>query len=66
MPFIVKIDNSDVKVLGTHFNIMGYSDEGIVKTTLLEGSVKFINNNINVLLKPGQQSQFEEGGHVKL
>ncbi len=45
VPFIVKIlnaadDSGEVEVLGTHFNIMAYGDEGAVKTTLLEGSVK--------------------------
>jgi transmembrane sensor len=40
VPFIVKLKNgSSVKVLGTHFNVMAYDDEGSVKTTLLEGKV---------------------------
>lgn len=30
----------EVTVLGTHFNISSYADEGSVKTTLLEGSVR--------------------------
>ena len=29
-----------VQVLGTHFNVMAYSDEAAMETTLLEGSVK--------------------------
>jgi len=36
-PFLVKVDNLQVKVLGTHFNIMAYSDETAIRTTLLEG-----------------------------
>ena len=39
-PFVVKSKNQEVTVLGTHFNINSYTDEGSVKTTLLEGSVK--------------------------
>jgi len=39
-PFIVATDKQKVEVLGTHFNINSYADEGNVKTTLLEGSVK--------------------------
>jgi len=56
-PFIVATDKQEVEVLGTHFNINSYDDEGSVKTTLLEGSVK-VNE---VVLKPGQQSVLEAG-----
>ena len=52
-PFIVKTDRQEVTVLGTHFNVMAYNDESIVKTTLVEGSV-VVNHS---LLKPGQQAQ---------
>lgn len=38
-PFIVKSGTQEVKVLGTHFNIDSYKDDGTIKTTLLEGSV---------------------------
>lgn len=65
-PFIVKINNAEVQVLGTHFNVNAYSDEDNVKTTLLEGSVKFVNNgNVNIL-KPGQQSQLTKEGTTKV
>jgi transmembrane sensor len=39
-PFIVQSDRQLVQVLGTHFNVNAYADEMLVKTTLLEGSVK--------------------------
>ncbi len=39
-PFIVISEGQEVRVLGTHFNISAYRDEGSIKTTLLEGSVK--------------------------
>ncbi|WP_316791904.1 FecR family protein [Pedobacter frigoris] len=39
LPFIVESNGQEVKVLGTHFNINSYADEGSTKTTLLEGSV---------------------------
>jgi ferric-dicitrate binding protein FerR (iron transport regulator) len=56
MPFKVHLpNNTEVRVLGTHFNIMAYNDENEIKTTLLEGSVKLSNNLDNVLLVPGQQ-----------
>ncbi|MBB5439514.1 ferric-dicitrate binding protein FerR (iron transport regulator) [Pedobacter sp. AK017] len=39
-PFVVESDGQLVTVLGTHFNISAYKDEGAIKTTLLEGSVR--------------------------
>ncbi len=45
---------------------MAYDDEAIVKTTLLEGSVKFVKNNISSMLSPGQQSQLSKDGRVKI
>jgi ferric-dicitrate binding protein FerR (iron transport regulator) len=46
----------DVEVLGTHFNINAYEDERIIKTTLLQGSVKVSKGNESVLIKPGEQA----------
>ncbi|MEO9022859.1 MAG: FecR domain-containing protein [Ginsengibacter sp.] len=60
MPFHVKVNNMDVAVLGTHFNINAYNDEGVMKTTLLEGSVKVSEGNENVLIKPGEQAQIKK------
>ena len=66
MPFTVRAQDADVVVLGTHFNIMAYTNETSLKTTLLEGSVKFIKNRIVNILKPGQQSQLLKSGGVKV
>ncbi|MBO9675741.1 MAG: FecR domain-containing protein [Sphingobacteriaceae bacterium] len=57
-PFKVKTSNQTVEVLGTHFNINAYSDEELVKTTLLEGAVKVSAASGTVNLKPGEQAQF--------
>lgn len=56
-PFYVKVNQMEVEVLGTHFNINAYSDEKTINTTLLEGSVKIKKDNQVALLKPGQQAQ---------
>jgi transmembrane sensor len=39
MPFNVKVGGNTIEVLGTHFNINAYEDEGNITTTLLEGKV---------------------------
>lgn len=59
-PFIVKTDRQQVEVLGTHFNVNSYGDEGATRTTLLEGSVKVLSDKGQKVLLPGQQSQLAE------
>jgi transmembrane sensor len=50
-----------IEVLGTHFNINAYSDEPTIKTTLLEGSVKVSRENHSIVIKPGEQTQLNNG-----
>lgn len=64
MPFRVNVSNkAEVEVLGTHFNVNAYENEGSINTTLLEGSVRVAaaQLNKNVVLKPGQQAQLKNG-----
>lgn len=61
MPFVVKTGGVKVQVLGTHFNVMSYTDEASVKTTLLEGSVKVLNGASTTVIKPGQQAKINNG-----
>ena len=66
IPFIVKVNDIEVKVLGTHFNINAYDDEAVIKTTLLEGSVHVsLAGNITVLA-PGQQVKMYKNGSTEL
>jgi ferric-dicitrate binding protein FerR (iron transport regulator) len=64
MPFIAKTNGGEVQVLGTHFNVMAYQEENSVKTTLLEGSVKFVSSDRVSLLRPGQQAKLTRDGQV--
>lgn len=66
LPFVVKVNNSEVRVFGTHFNVMAYADEAAIKTTLLEGSVQFSNGLASCMLKPGEQSELTKSGQVKV
>lgn len=54
--FIVSVNDIDVKVLGTSFNIMAYSNEDAVRTTLVEGAVQLTHGSNSSLLKPGLQA----------
>jgi hypothetical protein len=64
-PFTVSVNNMKIEVLGTHFNIMGYQDEGVTATTLLEGSVKVIKGNVQQMIVPGQQAMVKQNIIVK-
>lgn len=66
--FIVETANTQVEVLGTHFNVNTYPDESSIKTTLLEGSVKVTSTltTETKLLKAGQQAQTSKSGKIKI
>lgn len=71
MPFIVKANSAEIKVLGTHFNVNAYTDEPIIKTTLLEGSVKVSSSGEEAgqpakYLKPGQQAGIDWQGKISI
>lgn len=55
-PFIVEHNGTKVEVLGTHFNVNTYEDEGAERVTLLEGSVRVSKDSDTRVLKPGQQA----------
>lgn len=61
-PFLVKLHNMTVEVLGTHFNIMSYEDEPSIETTLIEGSVKVTSGINTAILTPGKQAQLFPNG----
>jgi len=65
-PFVVKVNQSEIRVMGTHFNVMAYHEENTVKTTLLEGSVRVLDGSTSKILKPGQQSRLLENGHMSV
>lgn len=61
-PFIVSLNDADVRVLGTSFNISAYPDEQEVVTTLVKGKVSFevassaATSKNSHILSPGQQA----------
>lgn len=60
-PFFVKAETVNVKVLGTGFNIMAYSDEKTIKTTLVHGSVEVNSGIITQHIVPGEQASIAKG-----
>lgn len=59
--FIVSSSNLITEVLGTHFNVNTYADEGVQKITLLEGSVKVTGGSSAIMIKPGEQVAYASG-----
>ncbi|MEQ7800957.1 FecR family protein [Pedobacter sp. ASV1-7] len=55
-----------IEVLGTHFNVMAYTDEKVIRTTLIEGSVKVSNAKHSKLLIPGEQSVVFGGNEIQI
>lgn len=65
-PFIAKVKDVEVEVLGTHFDIMAYGEEGKIATTLLEGSVRVSRGKEKYAIAPGQQVVWKEDGAFNL
>lgn len=66
-PFVVSTKKMDIEVLGTQFNVNSYSDTDVVKTELLNGSVKvqMKDNELNtVTLKPNEQVTIIENSMI--
>lgn len=62
-PFIVSFNDTQVEVLGTHFNIETYGASS--KTTLVEGSIKITEGENQQMVEPGQQA-LVQGGQLRV
>lgn len=67
MPFIVATESIRVTVYGTSFNILAYSNEEVIQTTLVEGKIgiKTITSEKEneLMLTPGQQANYQKKTH---
>lgn len=61
-PFRVNINGTTIEVLGTHFNVNSYGDNGKLSTTLLEGSIKITDKVNQKILKPGDEALVQKNG----
>ena len=60
MPFRVSVKGQLIEDIGTEFNVSAYADETVLKTTLVEGSVKMGNSTV----KAGQQAVVSNGSNI--
>ncbi len=68
MPFIVSKGNTNIKVLGTHFNVNAYDDESTLNVTLLEGSVSVSakSDQHPKVIKAGEQAAVNKDGNIEV
>lgn len=68
MPFMVSKGGTNIKVLGTHFNVNAYDDERSLNVTLLEGSVSVMANHSTQpkVIEPGAQARVDKNGYIQL
>lgn len=59
-PFIVNVQELDIRVLGTAFNVMAYQDYLQVETTLERGCVSVQSPKGKLILHPGMQAVFQK------
>ncbi|WP_207420750.1 FecR family protein [Desertivirga brevis] len=59
-PFRVVVEGRVIEVLGTTFNVNAYQDK--VQATLVEGSIRILNQSKASLLRPGEQAIISENG----
>lgn len=55
-PFLVKVNDMELTVLGTSFNVNAYPEETFVHTTLLTGKVVVKHNHVSLPLMKGYQA----------
>lgn len=68
MPFAVKVGNTIIHDIGTHFDINAYSNEPDLKVTLAEGSVEVEQTVLKTrqLMQPGEQVSIDRQGIMKM
>ena len=64
-PFVVKTAGMNIQVLGTEFNVSAYTEDTVIQTTLVSGSVRVSSNDSDntVVLKPGEQVECSRQGN---
>ena len=64
-PFIVQLNDLQLKVLGTRFNVSAYTSDNVIETVLAEGKVQLELNHAGlfdkaIILQPDQMASFNK------
>ena len=63
LPFIVRTEDLETRVLGTSFNVNARPEAGKVAVALVEGKVEVARGEIVELLAPGEQMTYSRSDH---
>ena len=61
-PFYIDANNMTVEVLGTELNLMAYTDEDAIRTTLVNGALRVVRGDDRRQILPGEQASWSRGG----
>lgn len=64
-PFKVMVNDTEITVTGTQFNVSAYASDRSVKATLMEGGIDVQHGGNKVSLAPGYQAIMSEGGTIE-
>lgn len=59
-PFIIRVNDVQVRVFGTEINISGYADDPVSRATLVNGSAEVSRGTQKIILRPGEQARIGE------
>ncbi|NLR78419.1 FecR family protein [Chitinophaga eiseniae] len=65
-PFIVRVNNTAIQVLGTSFNVNAYPDEKQLSATLISGVISVQTQRENTLLAPGKTASIMPDGSATI
>ena len=62
LPFTINVENIEIRVLGTKFNVMAYKDDNFIETTVAEGkvSVRQTDGKARVNILANQKATFHK------
>jgi transmembrane sensor len=64
-PFFVNVNDAEIEVIGTEFNISSFKKGNVIKTSLVKGSIKLRANNNTKILSPGETVTVIPGQPIK-
>lgn len=65
VPFIVHTDQLDIRVFGTSFNVSSYAEENMLRTTLVEGSIRIEQDGNFQFIQPSEQYVYNKNTQEK-
>ncbi len=64
-PFVIRADKSEVKVLGTSFNVRAYENENLNEVYVVTGKVRLSDNrDQNIILSPGEEGILDKQNNI--